>query len=177
MNADQIIRIIATKGPLIPVHVSKEITTDTTLAGAMLSQLADQKKVFVSHLKFGGSPLYYLKGQEEKLQEFSKNLNEKDRAAFELLKKEKVLQDSEQTPLTKVCLRNIKDFAVPLNVTFGEEKEIFWKWYLLHDEDARELIGEKLKIGDRMREAKKEELENPGTEEKTANSENEDKKK
>ncbi|MEK6816731.1 MAG: hypothetical protein AABY09_03895, partial [Nanoarchaeota archaeon] len=37
-------------------------------------------------------------------------------------------------------LREIKDFAFPLNVTIKDNTELFWKWYLLPDGKAKELI-------------------------------------
>jgi hypothetical protein len=155
MNEDQVIRIVATKGPIIPIQVVREVGGNTMFAGAILSQLVDKKRVFVSSVKVGGSPLYYIRGQEHRLQEFSKYLNEKDRQTYELLKQKKILRDNEQSPLVRVSLRSIKDFAVPLEVKFGEQSEIFWKWYLLNEESARELIGACLNIGRKIREEKK----------------------
>ena len=151
MNEDQVIRIVATKGPIIPIQVVKEIGGNTMFAGAILSQLVGKKRVFVSSVKVGGSPLYYIKGQESRLQDYVKYMNEKDRQAFELLRNSKILRDTEQSPLSRVCLRNIKDFAVPLEVKFGDQTEIFWKWYLLSDENATEIIRGQLKIPEKMR--------------------------
>lgn len=159
MNIDQAIRIVATRGPVLPIQLVKELGGNTMIAGAVLSQLIDQKKVFVSKVKVGGSPLYYVKGQEIRLQEYSKNLNEKDLRAYNLLKEQKVLRDYEQDPLTRVCLRNIKDFATPLNVTFNDETEIFWKWYLLSDEDARDIIKQHLNIDEKLIEENKAKIE------------------
>ena len=85
MNEDQVIRIVATKGPIIPIQIVKEIGGNTMFAGAILSQLSEKKRVFVSSIKVGGSPLYYIKGQESRLQDYVKYLNEKDRKTFEKL--------------------------------------------------------------------------------------------
>ncbi len=161
MNEDQVIRIVATKGPIIPIQVVKEIGGNTMFAGAILSQLVDKKRVIVSSIKMGGSPLYYIKGQESRLQDYVKYLNEKDRQAFELLRNSKILRDTEQSALSRVCLRNIKDFAVPLEVKFGDQTEIFWKWYLLSDENATELIKNNLNIPQKEREEKKLEEKKP----------------
>ncbi len=78
----------------------------------MLSELSSKKSLKISALKVGGSPLYYVPGHEEKLLQFIQNLNEKDRRTLELLKDSQVLRDAEQDPLTRVSLRQIKDFAV-----------------------------------------------------------------
>ncbi len=157
MNVDQVVRVVATKGPMLPIQLVKELGTNTMLAGALLSQLVEQKRVFISHVKVGGSPLYYTKGQETKLQEYAKYLNEKDRKTYDLLKENKILQDGEQSPLVRVSLRNIKDFAIPLEVTLGNEKLIFWKWYLLNEDESRDMIRTHLKVDEKMRESKKEE--------------------
>ena len=61
-----ILEIISRKGPVIPVQVSKEINDNVLMASARLSELLSSKKVKISSLKVGGSPLYYLPGQEEK---------------------------------------------------------------------------------------------------------------
>jgi outer membrane biosynthesis protein TonB len=53
--------------------------------------------------------------------------------AFDLLKDARVLRDREQQPLIRVALRAIKDFAIPLEVGM-QEKELYWKWYLLPNE-------------------------------------------
>lgn len=157
VSVDQVIRIVATKGPVLPVQVSKEINGNTMFAGALLSQLVEQKKVFISSLKVGGSPLYYVKEQASRLQDFSKYLNEKDRKTYDLLKQGRILRDSEQSPLVRVSLRSIKDFAIPLEVTFGSDKEIFWKWYLLSEDDARDMIRSHLKVDEKEKENKIEE--------------------
>ncbi|MBW2993679.1 hypothetical protein KY317_03845, partial [Candidatus Woesearchaeota archaeon] len=39
-------------------------------------------------------------------------------------------------PAIRVALRNLKDFAVPLTVSQGDKKEIFWRWYLLSNQEA-----------------------------------------
>ncbi|MEM4336752.1 MAG: hypothetical protein QXG86_01990 [Candidatus Woesearchaeota archaeon] len=145
MIEEQVIRIIATRGPVVPAQIAKEIGSNTMIAGAVLSKLASEKRILISHVKIGGSPVYYLKEQAPKLQELSKYLNEKDKKTFETLKTNKILRDNEQDALTRVSLRNIKDFATPLEVTFGDRKEIFWKWYLISDEEAAELIREHFK--------------------------------
>ena len=40
----------------------------------------------------------------------------KKERAFDLLSEQKILKDTEQTPLMRVTLREIKDFAVPIYV-------------------------------------------------------------
>ena len=89
-----------------------------------------------------GRHLVVRDGQEEKLQDYKDNLEPNEQKAFELIKKEKILKDAELSPLMQVSMRAIKDFAIPLKVN---KTEIFWKWYLLTNGDATNLIKEKLK--------------------------------
>ncbi len=144
---DKILDIIRNKGPILPSDLAKQLKTNTMFIGAHLSEMVSSKKLIVSHLKIGSSPLYYLPGQQSRLQVFYKHLNDKDRKAFDLLKERKVLRDRSQQPIIRVALRSIKDFATPLNVNAGGEREVFWKWYLLDDKEAEPLIRKYLEVG------------------------------
>jgi hypothetical protein len=122
---------IVRQGPTFPAKVSKQLGggADTLLIGAILSTLISTGDVKVSSLKIGGSPLYYVPEQEPKLEEYLDHLNDKDRKTFNLLKDSKVLQDSEQDPLTRVSLRGIKDFAKLFEITVQGQKFLFWRFY------------------------------------------------
>ncbi len=137
---DRILQLVRMKGPLLPSQINRELNTNLLFASAMLSELVDSKALRISHLKVGGSPLYYAAGQESRLQEYAKKLNEKDYRAYELLRQAKVLRDRNQEPLVRACLREIKDFAVPLEVNFDGTTELFWKWYLLPNAEVESLV-------------------------------------
>ncbi len=143
-HRDRLVQIVRMKGPLLPSQLNRELNTNLLFASAMLSELVDKKVLRLTYLKVGGSPLYYAPGQEHRLQEFGGKLGEKDRRAFELLRERKVLCDKDQEPLTRACLREIRDFAVPLEVNFEGNVEIFWKWHLLSNEEAEPLIRHSL---------------------------------
>lgn len=144
ITKETILNLVKAKGPLIPINITKELGGNTIFVGAILSELSSSKQIIVSTLKIGGSPLYYVSGQESKLQNFSNYLNEKDRRTFDLLADKKILRDNTQTPLIQVSLRAIKDFAKPLQVKVNGQDEIFWKWYLLTDSQAVEFIKDLL---------------------------------
>src|SRR3989344_634457 len=139
---ERILAIVKEKGPLLPVHVSKEINDSILMTSARLSELLSSKHIKISNIKVGGSPLYYYLGQESKLQNFANNLSDKPKKAYELLKQNKILRDSEQEPAIRVALREIKDFAVPLQVNYENKAEIFWRWYLTDNNEAESLIRE-----------------------------------
>lgn len=143
---ERIVEIVKAKGPVLPVQISKEVGMDILMASAHLAELTASKRLKISTIKVGGSPLYYLQGQEEMLQKFVSNMNDKEKKAYDLLSQSKILKDSEQEPVIRVAMREIKDFAIPLYVNYNNNKEIFWKWYLISNEEAEPLIKSKLEI-------------------------------
>jgi hypothetical protein len=146
---DKILSAISQKGPVIPAQISKELNINQLFSSAMLAELVERGALRISSVKVGGSPLYYLPGQEDRLQDFHKNLPEKEQRAYNLLKEHKVLGDPELDPLNRVALRQIKDFAKPLAVEVDGQQIIFWKWYLLANEQAEEIIRQKLGMAER----------------------------
>jgi len=139
---DKLFEIVKRKGPVIPSDVSKDINQNLLFTSAMLSELKSRNLLKISHLKIGGgSPLYYTPEQEKDLVRFIKFLDEKDQRAVGALQEHKILRDTQLTPLIRVSLRQVKDFAIPLEVTFGESTEIFWKWYQTPNQEASDLIN------------------------------------
>jgi len=142
IDKNKVISIVKEKGPVLPMEIVREVGGDTFFVGAVLSQLVDEKTIKISNTKIGGSPVYYYPGQEEKLQELYDKLNEKEKKAFDIIKKHKIIRDKVSEPALRVALRNIKDFAKALEVNLNGNKEIFWKWYLFSNEDASNKIKE-----------------------------------
>lgn len=128
---EKIISILRIRGPSLPVHVAKETGLSMLFASAFLSELFSEKKIEISNMKVGSSPVYFLPGQRSKLENFSHYLKSKEKDAFELLKEKKFLKDREQEPAIRVALRAIKDFAIP----FKKEEEIFWRYFIIPQEE------------------------------------------
>lgn len=137
---EKIIETIKSNGPALPVQISKAIELSPLFASAYLSELYSEKEIKISNMKVGSSPLYYLEGQEEKLENFIQYLNPKEKEAFELLKENKVLRDKNQTPVIRVALRAIKDFAIPVKIKKENESEIYWAYHLLNEQEIRSAI-------------------------------------
>ncbi len=143
ITREQVLNAIKELGPTIPVRIKRKIGAENTIyVGAVLSELYSNGAVLISNTKIGSSRFYYLPEQKEMLEEIAEHLNEKDKRTFNLLKKERVLEDEKQTPLVRVSLRNIKDFAVPVRVKIGGEIKLFWKYFLVGEEEAKEKIRE-----------------------------------
>ena len=142
LDQDKILNFLKVTGPTLPTKVAKNINTDILLASAHLSDLSSQGKVKISKLKIGGSPLYYLPGDESQLYNFaSGNINPKDLLVLDELKEKKILRESNLELIQRVGLRNLPDFAVPLNVRVSDKIELFWKWHLSSNDDANQMIG------------------------------------
>lgn len=141
---EEILKIVRMNGPLLPSKVAKAIGTNIIFASAMLSEMVGSKKVKISNTKIDGSPVYYLQGQEHKLQELYEHINNKDKQAFDILKEKKVVNDAELDSLTRVSMRALKDFAIPLNVQNNGQKFLFWKWYMVENKEAEEIIRSKI---------------------------------
>ena len=140
IDKKKVVELVKVKGPVLPVHISKDVGTNILMTSAILSELVSNKEIRITNTKIGGSPLYYFPGQEYKLQSLYNHLNEKDKRAYDLLKNRKILRDTSLAPIERVSLREIKDFAKQLNVSARNGKEIFWKWFLLSSEDATRII-------------------------------------
>ncbi len=135
---------LAQNAPLLPTGVAKALSTNSILAGAMLSEMCSKGLLKTSTLKVGGSPLYYVPGKEAQLLNHISSLNEKDRRTVLLLQEEKIIRENEADPLTRVSLQVVKDFAKPLIVQHENGQETFWKWFELDDKQAEAVIRERL---------------------------------
>lgn len=144
-NVGEALGFVKREGPILPAQLANELNVNILFASAILSELVSKKEdVMLTYLKRGGSPYYYCKGQEEKLQALSENLSGKLKEVYELIKEKKVLRDKELSPADRVALRDLKDYAIQLNVGLNTGYEIFWKWYLLNNEEVKELIKKNL---------------------------------
>jgi hypothetical protein len=135
---EKIISTINEKGPTLPIQIAKETGLSILFSSAFLSELYNEKKIKMSHLRVGSSPVYYLQGQESQLEKFAGYLKNKEKEAFEILKENKFLEDSKLHPAIRVALREIKDFAIP----FKKDEEVCWKFFTISNEEITDLIEE-----------------------------------
>lgn len=137
--------VVLEKGPLLPAEIVREVnirtgqTTDMFFVGAILSEHMSSKQMKMSNAKVGGSKLYYCPGQEPKLIRLYDYLHEKSKKAFDQLKENHVLRESSLDPVIRVAMKDLKDFAVPIEVKL-RENEIFWKWFTTPMDEAQDLI-------------------------------------
>ena len=136
---EKILSIMRRRGPSLPIHVSNEIKLSMLFTSAFLSELYSEKKIKISSMKVGTSPLYYIPGQEGSLENYSQHLRSKEREAFDLLKSHKILKDREQLPAIRVALRSIKDFAIPFKDS--ETSELWWRYINVPDDEAYKIFN------------------------------------
>jgi len=141
----RIISFIGRTGPIVSNTIAKTLNLNSFLTAALLSELVNEKRINASFIRVGGSALFYLNGQEEQLMKFTNFLGHKEKETYELLKKEGILQDKQLHPAVRVAIRDVKDFAIPLKVTKGNEEILFWKFRFFYDADSKikELLEEK----------------------------------
>ena len=131
MDKDKIVSLLRSKGPLVPNDIKKVLGGDTTILGAILSELANRGIVKISNLKKGSSPFYYLEGQEEQLEKFTEYLNPKDQQTQQLLKEKGILRDHSLELFHRVSIRQIKDFAKSFTMQTHQGEVVFWRYYLV----------------------------------------------
>src|SRR3989304_2336466 len=139
---ERIISTLKSKGPSLPVHIAGEIKSSILFSSAFLGELVSEKKVKISHMRVGSSPLYFLVGQEPSLEKFFQHLRSKEKEAFLLLKEKKFLRDSAQNPAIRVALREIRDFALP----FKKWEEVIWRYFLVPESEFKVKEEEKKPI-------------------------------
>ena len=140
IQKEHVLEAVKMKDYVVPSDLIRQFNVNTFIIGAVLSDLVSDKKLIATTVKIGGSPAYYAPEKKENIQQLVKYLNEKDKTTFTLLQNKKVLADTDQTPLVRVSLRTIKDYAKPIEVTINNETKLFWKWYLATDQEVQDGI-------------------------------------
>jgi len=176
MLKDQIYSFVQRTGPIIPIKVAKHFNSDTIFISAILSELITGKKLKLTKAKIGSSPLYYAPGQEPQLAPALKPyLKQIFQTALEMLEQRKVLRDQDCEPAIRASLRELKDFAKPLNIEVQGNQELFWHYYTLGNEETKSLINdilERVYKKEEIKEEPKEEIkEEPKEEQEQINQE------
>jgi len=134
---ERIIFALKRRGPSLPVHIAKETGMNILFASAFLSELIAEKKIKISAMKVGNSPLYFCPEHENMLKNFSNYLKSKERDAYLLLEEKKFLKDEEQEPAIRVALRNLKDFARPAE----KDGYLFWRFFDIPEQEIKKEIS------------------------------------
>lgn len=131
---EKILSVLRFKGPGFPAPIASEIKTSILFTSAFLSELVSDKELKMTNMRVGSSPVYFIPGQEEKLEYFAKQyLKSKEKDAFIMLQEKKILRDKNLEPAIRVALREIKDFAIPIE----RNDELYWKYYMASEENTK----------------------------------------
>lgn len=174
-----ILTFIRARGPSLPVHIARDVNVSPLFASAYLSEIYNEGKLKMSHTKVGSSPLYYLPDQVSQLENFTSYLNIREKEAFNLIKKERIIKDEDLLPVMRVAIREIKDFAIPFEINVNKEKKVFWKYFLLSDAELKKIYQDNF-LSKKKKEAEEEikiENEEKKSEDKENKLENEDEEK
>lgn len=122
----QVLEFLQREGPSYPVKIAQGVGRESFFVGAVLSELIEVKTIKLSNAKVGGSRVYYIPGQEEKLSILYNYLPDAEKKAYDLLKEKEIVKAKETTPVMRVALGNITDFSKPITIN-GEQA---WQWHL-----------------------------------------------
>ena len=143
-NAAAVIAYVHAHGPVVPNQLRQALSApDNFLVGAVLSELVAAGELAMTDMTYGTSKFYYDPKAPESLEPMGKFLGEKDQRAFALLKEERVVRHTALTPLNRVAMAQIKDFAHFMKLDTPEGPELFWRYYRVSEEQALDLIEEK----------------------------------
>ncbi len=141
-----IVELIKSEGPSLPSSISKKVGMTLLFTSALFSEMVADKTLKISYLKIGGSPLYYLPGQEEMLEKYTNHLNSQEKESFEMLKQNQVILEDNLDPVHRVAIKSIKDFASLITISVEGKERNFWKIYSLSLEESQEKIKKILDI-------------------------------
>lgn len=149
ITQEEVLKTVQQLGPVVPNKIKQHLQqSDSMLINVYLSDLQKDGKVRMTHLQLGSSSFAYTPQQLRKVEDLMQHLNEKDRRVARRLKEAGVMRAVQEDPLTRVALKNIKDFAKPMQVRTSQGEEVFYRYYLLPSEQAQErikkLLGAKL---------------------------------
>ena len=135
----KILDFLRDQGPALPIKIAKAIDQELVFTSALLGDLLSNKKVHASTMRVGASQIYYVSGQEQKLESFADEyLNGFVKQAYLLLKEKGYIIDAKQEPAMRVALRSIKDFATP----FTFKDQLMWRYNFVPKETILEqLVG------------------------------------
>ena len=143
ISRDSILQLLEQRGPLVPNEVKKVLGGDTIIIGATLAELSSRKLVKITSIKRGGSPYYYLPGQENQLETIIKHLPPREQEVIEFLKREKVVQDNTLEVFQRAALRQLKDFAKEFKASTLEGEILFWRYFTIPLEEAIAILNER----------------------------------
>src|SRR3989344_1315007 len=141
---EAVVQFMQGAGPVLPIKIAKFPNLSTIFASAVLSEMVARKMMKITMASIGGSPLYYLPGQEPQMDDILGNsLGGREKQAWQLLKERMVVREKDLEPWQRVAIKSLKDFAVQIDVNLDDGNlDTFWKHHLITDDQAKLMIAE-----------------------------------
>jgi len=141
---EAVVQFMQGAGPVLPIKIAKFLNLSTIFASAVLSEMVARKMMKITMASIGGSPLYYLPGQEPQMDDILGNsLGGREKQAWQLLKERMVVREKDLEPWQRVAIKSLKDFAVQIDVNLDDGNlDTFWKHHLITDDQAKLMIAE-----------------------------------
>jgi hypothetical protein len=143
ISEQDILTYLRTRGPSVSNDIRKGLSADSMVLGATISNLLQKKVVKQTAIRLGSSVFYYLPGQEQFLEKLIQHHNPKDQPIVRRLKEEQVLRDRDLELFERVSIRQTKDFAKEVVAKVPGGQILFWRYYLLSESAAIDLIKQK----------------------------------
>jgi len=132
-------------GPLLLMDVAKKLGVESYLAGAIISTLAGRGDIKQSFRKIGASPIYFSKGQEQRVRDMLfKGLNDLEKKALDRIRELKVAFQDDLYPQERYLMNDLKDFVSQIKVKDGDIELNCWRHYSVSDEEFEERVGSKI---------------------------------
>lgn len=155
LTRDNLLRFVREKKYVTPSSVAEPFETSTMIASAALGELTKDKILSVTHFKLGSSPYYFDPKQKDALVEIAnKHFSKADHEIFLKLQTQQIINDKSLSVQERLAIGRIKDFAIPLNITYGGSELNFWVWYLRNIDETRNQILDALSSQDKNYEQK-----------------------
>lgn len=145
----KVLNVVETVGPVLPTEISKTVGMDSFLVSAILATLVKNNSVKHSNRRIGSSLIYYVSAsQEERMRgRLLGELNELEKKALERIKALRVAFDEDLYPQERLMLKELKDFAMPIQVRLDDGREIHcWKYHEVSDEELKQIVDNKFRI-------------------------------
>ena len=141
LTKENLIRYLRERKYLLPIDVSKEFDTTTTIASAALSDITSEKYIGITTLKSGGSPFYYDIAQKKCLEELAeKYLNNSLKDLYNKIKTKKILNENHLSIQEKMEIKHLKDFLEEVEIKNENINLKFFIWYELDIESTKKQI-------------------------------------
>lgn len=147
----RVVTFVKQKGPSFPIDIASLLGSDSIIAAALLSEMASKNHIKKSNRRIGDSLLYYIGGQEEDVRRrLSETFNENEKRLIQKFETSKILSPQELEPMERYIINDLRDFIIPLVVTYKGTDISFFKFHSVFDNEIHALLEKKIKPTEKL---------------------------